>query len=358
VNRSSIFSPAGGVGLVLNCVTPAGSTGCVGGNPGNSSQAPAWLIYLYQGLVGMAQLQLDQAKARLSHARSLQSTYQSLKSKADSLWNKWQKAENAATAADNALALAQGAYARAVANANTLTGEAQAAAAAATAAESNYETLKHLYDQQQQAKSKPRKHPGPQPEPCSTTCVKPSPRPHPIPLPAPGSGTPNPSPNPPGQSPPGESPSPSSGGAGQGSGSGGSGQPPVSSCSDDGGNIVYRNLGPQDDPTNGLTAKNPNANYSPSGHVINGSRPGWASQFISTTRSLAAALKWTDGRIVAINLDQFEGDVLDLSTPGGRALNGIRGVTAINRANASAEVLLVGFVPPGAISWLLGGTSC
>jgi hypothetical protein len=74
-----------------NCVTPDGSTGCVGGNPGNSNQAPAWLIYLDQELVGAAQIQLDQAQAQLSHAQSLQSKYQSLKSKADSLWNKWQQ---------------------------------------------------------------------------------------------------------------------------------------------------------------------------------------------------------------------------------------------------------------------------
>jgi hypothetical protein len=187
-----------------------------------------------QGLIWAAQSDLNQAQNELNHARSLQHAYQQLKSKADSRWKEWQKAEAAKTAAGNALSLAQGAYARAVATANTLTGDAQAAAAAATKAESQYEQLKDRYDRQQQAKGKPKKHPGPQPEPCSTTCVKPRPRPHPIPLPAPGGSTPNPSP--PGQGPgPSQGPSPNPGGAGQGSGSGGgSGQPPAPSCSDDG----------------------------------------------------------------------------------------------------------------------------
>jgi hypothetical protein len=83
--------------------------------------------------------------------------------------------------------------------------------------------------------------------------------------------------------------------------------------------------------------------------VLNGSRAGWASQFISTTRSLAVIQKYYTGSTVAIDLDQFEGNVLDISTTEGRALYGIKGVTAIGRANASTEVLLQGFVRPEAI---------
>ena len=129
------------------------------------------------------------------------------------------------------------------------------------------------------------------------------------------------------------------------------------SCGPTGGNIVYRNLRPDEDPANGLTAKNPDATYTPAGHVLNGSRPGWASQFISTTRDPGVALfsQWSTGRVVAINLDLFPGGVFDLSTDAGRAENGIRGFTAINRAKSSGEVLLQGYVPPGAITWVQGG---
>jgi hypothetical protein len=119
--------------------------------------------------------------------------------------------------------------------------------------------------------------------------------------------------------------------------------------------VVYRNLRPDEDPANGLTAKNPNANYLPGGHVTNGSKVNFASQFISTTKSIAVANKWTAGRMVEIDLDKYLGQVLDLSTPEGRAANGVRGATAARLAGNSAEVLLKGDVPPDAISWVLGG---
>jgi RHS repeat-associated protein len=127
------------------------------------------------------------------------------------------------------------------------------------------------------------------------------------------------------------------------------------SAENQGQQVVYRNLRPDEDPALGLVAKNPNATYTPLGHVLNGSRPNWASQFISTTKSLAAANKWASGRMVAIDLSKFAGKVYDLSDEAGRAANGIRGVTGINRANSSAEVLLEGFVPPEAMTWVTGG---
>ena len=123
------------------------------------------------------------------------------------------------------------------------------------------------------------------------------------------------------------------------------------------GNIVYRNLRPDKDPLNGLVAKNPEATYTPAGHILNGSRAGWASQYISTTRSLDVALgeQWRSGRVVAIDLDKFSGEVFDLSTDAGRAAHGVRGFTAINRTKSSMEVLLTGKVPPEAMTWVLGG---
>jgi RHS repeat-associated protein len=118
---------------------------------------------------------------------------------------------------------------------------------------------------------------------------------------------------------------------------------------------VYRNLHPGENPADGLVAKNPDATYHPAGHVSNGSKPGWASQFISTTKNLDVAKKWTQGRMVAIDLRKFNGQVIDLSTPTGRAAADVRGHTATRLANSSAEVLLVGRVPPEAISWIMGG---
>lgn len=89
--------------------------------------------------------------------------------------------------------------------------------------------------------------------------------------------------------------------------------------------------------------------------MANGSKPGWASQFISTTRSLDVAKKWSSGRTVAIDLSKFGGTVTDLSTAAGRQAAGVTGITASRFANASQEVLLEGYVPSEAISWVLGG---
>lgn len=117
-------------------------------------------------------------------------------------------------------------------------------------------------------------------------------------------------------------------------------------------NIVYRNLNSADDPAKGLTAKNPNATYKPGGHISNASKPGFRSQFISTTTSMDVLKKWNTGRAVAIDLNKFQGNVIDASTQAARDRAGIRGHTANRLAESSKEVLLEGFVPPGAIRWI------
>ncbi|MBM9506142.1 DUF6531 domain-containing protein [Actinacidiphila acididurans] len=122
--------------------------------------------------------------------------------------------------------------------------------------------------------------------------------------------------------------------------------------------IVYRNLRPDEDPRVGLVAKNPDATYTPAGHVLHGSRPNWRSQYISTTRSREVALgpQWTSGRVVAIDLSKIhDHNIFDLSTDAGRAQHGIRGFTAINRTKSSMEVLITGHIPPEAITWVEGG---
>ena len=124
----------------------------------------------------------------------------------------------------------------------------------------------------------------------------------------------------------------------------------VGTCKDP--DVVYRVIRPDEDPAAGLTAKNPDANWSPTGHVNNGSRPGAASQFISTTRDPAVAEKWsaaTGNRIVSIDLSKVNGDVLDLSTAAGRDTY-LNGVMAKNFAGSSSEVLVKGSIPPEAIS--------
>jgi hypothetical protein len=106
-------------------------------------------------------------------------------------------------------------------------------------------------------------------------------------------------------------------------------------------------------PTNGITAKNPNATYKVEGHILNGSKENFKSQYISTTTDINVAQKWAqkDGcRIIEIDLNQLpQGTkVIDLSTDAGRAAN-LKGVTSTNWAKASSEVLIEGYIPPEAI---------
>ncbi|MFJ7064910.1 ricin-type beta-trefoil lectin domain protein [Streptomyces sp. NPDC101115] len=138
------------------------------------------------------------------------------------------------------------------------------------------------------------------------------------------------------------------------SGSGGAGK--VDGDSDE-GNFVYRNLRDDEDPDQGLVAKNPNATYKPEGHVIHGSKPNWRSQFISTTRSREVALdsQWAGPRVVRIDLDMLdESQIIDISTDAGRAQH-LKGITAINRSRSSREVLITGLIPPEAMTWVKGG---
>lgn len=104
----------------------------------------------------------------------------------------------------------------------------------------------------------------------------------------------------------------------------------------EGSNVAYRVIRPDEDPEAGLVAKNPDATYTPEGHVLNGSRPGFASQYISGTTDLNVAQKWaalTGNRIVGINLDMVDSPIIDLSTIEGRAMY-LNGVTARNFAAA------------------------
>jgi hypothetical protein len=118
--------------------------------------------------------------------------------------------------------------------------------------------------------------------------------------------------------------------------------------------IVYRVIRADENPEIGLFAKDPSATYTVEGHILNGSRPGWASQYISTTADLDMAQSWaarSGNRIVAIDLTAVKGQVIDLSSQAGR-LQYLRGVTARNFAASSSEVLIKGEVPQSAVRTL------
>ena len=128
-----------------------------------------------------------------------------------------------------------------------------------------------------------------------------------------------------------------------------------SATSGPGRNVVYHNLRPDEDPVLGIFAQNPYASYMPGGHITNGSKQNFRSQYISTTIDIDVAMKWNTGRLVEIDLDKFGGTIIDASTQAKRDAAGIRGSTANRLAESSKEVLLVDDVPPGVIRWIGGG---
>jgi hypothetical protein len=132
----------------------------------------------------------------------------------------------------------------------------------------------------------------------------------------------------------------------------GSGQWIVHNCD----NTLYRVLRSGEDPAAGLVAKDPSASISVKNHIFHGSNPGFASQFISTTKSLDVAAKYAarDGlRIAAIDSTKVEGDVIDVSTKEGLLANGIEHPSfAYSWARSSAEVLIRGAIPSEAILWV------
>lgn len=118
---------------------------------------------------------------------------------------------------------------------------------------------------------------------------------------------------------------------------------------------VYRVLRSDEDPANGLSPKDPTQTRSVQSHVGCGSRSGYTSQYISTSASRDAAIKWanlggnTAGVIVRIDTFQIDSSRLIDLTDGGDGEN-LTGVTAINAAICYQEVLIEGFVPAAAIT--------
>jgi hypothetical protein len=103
-----------------------------------------------------------------------------------------------------------------------------------------------------------------------------------------------------------------------------------------------------ENPDEGLSAKNPSATYQVEGHVLNGSKRDFKSQFISTSWSEATARDKYGGRVVRIDLSMVTGNVYNLADKECRE-SLLRGSTSRNMANADQEVLIEGFVPASAI---------
>jgi hypothetical protein len=117
------------------------------------------------------------------------------------------------------------------------------------------------------------------------------------------------------------------------------------------GGTVYRVIRPDEDPSAGLFPKNPDANVSVDEHVRFGSRPGFESQYISTTKNIDVAQGWaarSGNRIVSIDLGQVDGDIIDLSTYQDRDYY-LLDSKGRGYAMKSEEVLINGSVPASAI---------
>jgi hypothetical protein len=114
----------------------------------------------------------------------------------------------------------------------------------------------------------------------------------------------------------------------------------------------------------GLVAKNTNLNITPLDHIVDGSTPGFESQFISVTRDPRLAERWarrSGTAVVTIDLNQVGSPVLDLSTSAGRtrflgdasrAFVGSRLQEANRLSRNASELLIRQSVSPSAIKSL------
>ena len=121
--------------------------------------------------------------------------------------------------------------------------------------------------------------------------------------------------------------------------------------------IVYRNLRPDEDPSQGLVARRPGRDMSPAGHLMNANRPHFkGSQYISTTTDLVVAVRWRQPgqQTMEIETDLLEPDavgnrsIVDVSTPEKAQAQGLKG-RLYTYAVSAQEVLLEGRIPPDAI---------
>lgn len=116
--------------------------------------------------------------------------------------------------------------------------------------------------------------------------------------------------------------------------------------------VVYRGLRSDENPMDGLSAKNPNRGMSVEGHVSSGSR-NKGSQYISTTKDVDIARHYAGegGVVVSIRLDALGGDVKIYDLTNKDVLDKhIKFPMTRNFATKSKEVLIEGYIPPDAIT--------
>ena len=112
---------------------------------------------------------------------------------------------------------------------------------------------------------------------------------------------------------------------------------------------------PEEDPEEGLTAKDPNANISLEDHVLYGSKKGANSQYISCSETLSAARLFASKsinmtRIVKIEIDKNTPGIIDIISLSDAEIEWTD--TGRNFSNKFQEVLVVGKIPKECITLL------
>ena len=116
---------------------------------------------------------------------------------------------------------------------------------------------------------------------------------------------------------------------------------------------VWRVCRPDENPGKGLVPKDPTATKTLNSHIGSGSRSGYQSQYISTTKDYATAYKWAQktpgARIVKIDTSKLSNKVYDFTDPAVRAKY-LSGRWSNNFAKGSQEVVIEGPVRSEAIT--------
>lgn len=112
--------------------------------------------------------------------------------------------------------------------------------------------------------------------------------------------------------------------------------------------IWYRNLRPDEDPAEGLFAKNVDGDYTINVQIGQGSRV--RTQWISVTKSWDVIKKWRQPgqRVAIIDGDKVEARLVDLTSAENRARY-LRGWSANTNAQSSQEALVERYINPSAI---------
>ena len=124
---------------------------------------------------------------------------------------------------------------------------------------------------------------------------------------------------------------------------------------------IYRLLNDDEDPKDGLSAKDPKARKSVEEHVSMGSKPGFKSQFISATSTYKgvytfAMKKWNDKiRIAKINITESLSLGVDIVINTNDIIEACESDKAINFARKFDEVLIIGFIPSECLELIVDG---